>query len=1029
VRTLGLAVLVTACTAGAPHGHDAPRDRKVAGRPVVALNEEAARAARLGALRPGGRTGYDLTGAGVRVGQWDEGSPRETHRDLRGRTKLGDGAGLSDHATHVAGTIAGSGAGDASALGMAPGARLVSHSLELDLVELGGTAPFVSASNHAYGPVLGWYENPACPAVPAWAGAPEASSDDRFGRYGRTAASIDRIVRDADLLSVWAAGNDRDDGPSEEARHAHYPSCEADFSDEHASERELEYGTLGGASVAKNVLTIGAVRALPSSWSASDVVPLASSSFGPTDDGRIKPELVAGGEDVFSTAASSDEAYTTESGTSSAAAAVTGIVALLTEQYRAGRNGRDPRACELKALLVQTAGEAQGAGPDYETGYGIVDARAAADFLDADVGAPRLRVDVATGSTNEFGTDVIPEGTPIRVTLAWLDPPGPVRETEDDPTPVLENDLDLALIGPDGTVFFPWSLARERPELSPVRDAPNRVDTIEVVDVDAADNRMAGPWTLRVESARPLLRDRPQPYALAASVPISFAARPVIGSATRLELELPTSSSATLSIPIENLGRGNLTWTASTDSPLLELERASGSAGDTLVVGVDPSALGSAPSAAATIRLESSAPDLPRTLGVLVTTPCLAACGSRVCGLDPVCGALCGRCASGSACGADGTCAPLTSACPAAELGSALGSALVSGTTSGSSRLSASCGGERAPDAGFRFAAPRAGRYVFSTEGSAIDTVLSVRRGGCAGTELACNDDTTDLTSSVVVELDEGDAVTAVVDGFDGSSGDYALGVHELVCPDGDLGSRIGARLLSDASPGRLDRLRASCAAAAAREVALRFTAPVAGVYRFDPSPSDYAATVAILRDDCSGEELACGAGAVEVPLFAGAHVIVVVDGALAHEDRFGLGITTRALTCGGDCSALPSDGLCACDSRCVELGDCCVDACGECASCAPDEDCEFGRCVPSRCTGANCGCEAAMGGAPAAGCDAGAGGVPGEGGAPVDDPPPAAVEPSGCTCRSSPGSGTGAVGWLGIGLALWALASRRARI
>ena len=84
----------------------------------------------------------------------------------------------------------------------------------------------------------------------------------------------------------------------------------------------------------------------------------------------------------------------------------------------------------------------------------------------------------------------------------------------------------------------------------------------------------------------------------------------------------------------------------------------------------------------------------------------------------------------------------------------------------------------------FSWTAPRAGRYAFSTEGSTFDTILSIRRDGCSGTELVCNDDTLDLSSSVVVELDAGEPVTAIVDGFDGAEGAFSLGIHELVYSD-----------------------------------------------------------------------------------------------------------------------------------------------------------------------------------------------------------------------------------------------------
>jgi len=43
-------------------------------------------------------------------------------------------------------------------------------------------------------------------------------------------------------------------------------------------------------------------------------------------------------------------------------------------------------------------------------------------------------------------------------------------------------------------------------------------------------------------------------------------------------------------------------------------------------------------------------------------------------------------------------------------------------------------------DRAFEWTAPAAGRFIFDTAGSAFDTLLSIT-DGCAGTELACNDD------------------------------------------------------------------------------------------------------------------------------------------------------------------------------------------------------------------------------------------------------------------------------------------------
>lgn len=120
---------------------------------------------------------------------------------------------------------------------------------------------------------------------------------------------------------------------------------------------------------------------------------------------------------------------------------------------------------------------------------------------------------------------------------------------------------------------------------------------------------------------------------------------------------------------------------------------------------------------------------------------------------------------------------------------------MLTGTTAGaadtfSGRSCASRGGDGAgiPDTAFQWTAPAAGRYEISTEGSAFDTVLSVRRG-CDGEELACNDDMGNmmLQSSVTVDLEACETVIIVVEGFDGNqSGAVQVQVtgRESMCGD-----------------------------------------------------------------------------------------------------------------------------------------------------------------------------------------------------------------------------------------------------
>jgi uncharacterized protein YkwD len=99
-------------------------------------------------------------------------------------------------------------------------------------------------------------------------------------------------------------------------------------------------------------------------------------------------------------------------------------------------------------------------------------------------------------------------------------------------------------------------------------------------------------------------------------------------------------------------------------------------------------------------------------------------------------------------------------------------------------------GGAAIEDAAFRWVAPRSARYRFSTEGSSINTILSVRRGSCGGPEIACNDDAREgvTHSAITLDLSECTMVTIVVDGADVDAvGSYVLSITsaEANCSDG----------------------------------------------------------------------------------------------------------------------------------------------------------------------------------------------------------------------------------------------------
>ena len=70
---------------------------------------------------------YSLDGSGIKIGEWDGGEVQSSHPDFDGRVTVIDTSSVSDHATHVAGTMIGNGSDNADAKGMAPSAVLYSY--------------------------------------------------------------------------------------------------------------------------------------------------------------------------------------------------------------------------------------------------------------------------------------------------------------------------------------------------------------------------------------------------------------------------------------------------------------------------------------------------------------------------------------------------------------------------------------------------------------------------------------------------------------------------------------------------------------------------------------------------------------------------------------------------------------------------------------------------------------------------------------------------------------------------------------
>ena len=420
-----------------------------------------------------------LTGLGVMLAEWDGGRADGSHLDFGGRIIAGDNASISTHATHVAGTVLGSGASraDRRYRGMAPEAQLVSQLWWQSSSELSGE----------YSNVIGSWG--ASIATNSWgysAGDPvsQASCESTMGNYWSVCTTIDNVVRGAagaPITIVWSAGNERGNAPS------------------YCGYIGWTYNTVTPLPTSKNVIAIGAVNSNNSSMTSF-------SSWGPTDDGRIKPDVTAPGcqsnGDYGVTSCRPGSGYTTMCGTSQAAPTAAGVLALMKEQWDNQIGAGTLLPSTMKGILINTATDLGNPGPDYQYGNGNINAVAAVTKIG--IGEPSyLQNEISTDGIHVYDLTVPGGASKLKVTLVWDDPGGIVSTSQN-----LKNDLDLVLIDPFGSEEDPWILDPSRPSNSATRgvDRLNNVETVEI------NNPTPGLWKAKVTGYN--IPVGPQAYSL-----------------------------------------------------------------------------------------------------------------------------------------------------------------------------------------------------------------------------------------------------------------------------------------------------------------------------------------------------------------------------------------------------------------------------------------------------------------------------------------------------------------------------------
>lgn len=368
---------------------------------------------------------HGLTGSGQIIAVADTGldtgvDNATMHDDIEGRIVSlnawwDDNADdQNGHGTHVAGSVLGNGANSSGQYaGMAPMAQLVFQALQYD-----GSDPYYNGAlltptdlsllfQQAYNDDAKIHSN-------SW-----GSSGSDYGEYTSNSQHVDNFTwNNPDMLIVFAAGNY---GPSQ--------------------------NTVSPPGTAKNALTVGASQ---SSSMGGDINNIASfSSRGTTDDGRIKPDVVAPGTWIISTASSlatytypAGANYAYMSGTSMATPITAGTAALVRQYYMDNESLLSPSAALIKATLINGATN-MGLSTN-DQGWGRIDIGNSLFPTSSHAIQYYDNISLTTSQSWNVSYYINESRIPLKISLVWTDRPSAPFAGK-----TLVNDLDLNVTGPD----------------------------------------------------------------------------------------------------------------------------------------------------------------------------------------------------------------------------------------------------------------------------------------------------------------------------------------------------------------------------------------------------------------------------------------------------------------------------------------------------------------------------------------------------------------------------------------------------
>jgi subtilisin-like proprotein convertase family protein len=316
---------------------------------------------------------------------------------------------------------------------------------------------------------------------------------------------------------------------------------------------------LVGNKVAKNVLTVAwadnANIAQDGSLTSVDIN--SGSSQGPTDDRRIKPDITGNGTGLTSPISTGNTSTGSSSGTSMAAPNVTGTLLLLQQHHKNVTNSF-MRAATLKGLACHTADDAGEIGPDPYFGWGLLNAKRAAETINNN----GLTSWISEERLNQGQTYTITvrsnggSNNPLVASITWTDVPGEAnngqRLTPNDPFRSLVNDLDIRVTR-NGTTFFPWKLDSSDPSFA-TRTGDNNVDNVELVRINNPD---AGDYVITITHKGNLVTGGQNYSLVVTGIASSFALVP-----TSQDITLCSNNNAVYTFSYKQTGGGTTNFSA-----------------------------------------------------------------------------------------------------------------------------------------------------------------------------------------------------------------------------------------------------------------------------------------------------------------------------------------------------------------------------------------------------------------------------------------------------------------------------------